>query len=76
MGTVRRGGYIFEWWIGDHTPRHIQVSDSNGELLGRITLGSGQPLDDWKPPKKVLGRVFKIDGAGFFISTGLQPGDW
>ena len=33
MGKVRRGGYVFEWWIGDHPPRHIHVSDSNGKLL-------------------------------------------
>lgn len=38
MGKVRRGGYIFEWWIGDHESRHVHVSDSNGELLGRIAL--------------------------------------
>jgi hypothetical protein len=35
MGKVHRGGYVFEWWIGDHPPRHVHVSDSNGKLLGR-----------------------------------------
>jgi hypothetical protein len=54
MGKVRRGGYIFEWWIGDHTPRHVHVSDSNGELLGRVALEDFQSLDDWKAPKKVV----------------------
>jgi len=52
MGKVRRGGYIFEWWIGDHKPRHIHVSDSNGELLGRVVLDADEQLDDWKPPKR------------------------
>jgi uncharacterized protein DUF4160 len=54
MGKVRRGGYIFEWWIGDHPPRHVHVSDRNGEFLGRVTVENLQPLDDWQPPRKVV----------------------
>ena len=29
MGKVRRGGYVFQWWIGDHPPRHVHVFDGN-----------------------------------------------
>ena len=54
MGKVRRGGYIFEWWIGDHAPRHVHVSDNNGELLGRVRVDTMEPLDNWQPPRKVL----------------------
>ena len=54
MGRVRRGGYIFESWIGDHPPRHVHVSDRNGNLLGRVSVDALMPLDDWTPPKKVL----------------------
>ena len=25
MGKVRRGGYVFVTWKGDHTPRHVHV---------------------------------------------------
>ena len=25
MGLIRRGGYIFISWIGDHPPRHVHV---------------------------------------------------
>ena len=25
MGKVRRGGYVFITWKGDHTPRHVHV---------------------------------------------------
>ena len=64
MGKVRRGGYIFEWWIGDHAPHHVHVSDSNGELLGRIALDSGQSLGDWKPPKKVLELIRQLQNEG------------
>lgn len=54
MGRIRRGSYIFEWWVGDHPPRHVHVSDSEGNLLGRVTLETLGPLDDWKPPRKVV----------------------
>ena len=47
MGRIRRGGYIFEWWIGDHLPRHIHVSDHNGKILGRIRLDPIEPVDEW-----------------------------
>jgi len=54
MAKVRRGGYIFEWWIGDHPPRHVHVSDSNGNLLGRVALENMEPIDAWNPPRKVV----------------------
>lgn len=60
MGKIRRGGYIFEWWIGDHPPRHVPVSDSNGELLGRISVDGLQPFDDWQPPRKVLELIRQL----------------
>jgi hypothetical protein len=64
MGKVRRGGYIFEWWIGDHKPRHVHVSDSNGELLGRVVLDADEQLDDWKPPKEVLDLIRQLQNEG------------
>jgi hypothetical protein len=64
MGRVRRSGYIFEWWIGDHPPRHIHISDSNGKLLGRVALDNLQPLDDWHPPKIVLEVIRQLQKEG------------
>ena len=64
MGKVRRGGYIFEWWIGDHAPRHIHISDSNGELLGRVAVDTGASLDAWTPPKKVLDILRQLRDEG------------
>jgi hypothetical protein len=54
MGKVCRGGYVFEWWIGDHNPRHIHVSKTDGRILGRVILETMEPMDTWNPPKKVL----------------------
>jgi len=64
MGKVRRGGYIFEWWIGDHPPRHIHVSNSNGELLGRVATDNMEPVDDWRPPRKVVEIIRQLIDEG------------
>jgi hypothetical protein len=64
MGRIRRGGYVFEWWIGDHEPRHVHVSTGNGRLLGRVALNNLQPLDDWIPPKKVLEVIADLEREG------------
>ena len=33
MGKVRRGGYVFLTWKGDHRPKHVHVYKS-----GRLVL--------------------------------------
>jgi hypothetical protein len=63
-GKDRRGGYVFEWWIGDHPPGHIHVSDSNGRLLGRIRLDSMESIDAWKPPRKVIEIIEELQRTG------------
>jgi len=40
------------------------VSDSNGELLGRVALDTEEQLDDWKPPKKVLEVIRQLQTEG------------
>ncbi len=37
MAKVRRGGYIFLTWIGDHTPRHVHVY-RDGKLIVKWDL--------------------------------------
>ena len=32
MGKVRRGGFVFLWWKGDHPPRHVHVY--HGDVIG------------------------------------------
>ena len=32
MGKVKRGGYVFLSWIGDHSPKHVHVY-KNGKLI-------------------------------------------
>lgn len=43
MGKVRRGGYVFVTWKGDHTPRHVHVY-RDGVLIVKWDLDHGQPM--------------------------------
>ena len=32
MGRIKRGGYLIEWWMGDHTPKHVHVYKDGREV--------------------------------------------
>lgn len=32
MGRKKRGGYLIEWWIGDHLPKHVHVYKDGKEV--------------------------------------------
>ncbi|OGQ34411.1 MAG: hypothetical protein A3F16_06165 [Deltaproteobacteria bacterium RIFCSPHIGHO2_12_FULL_43_9] len=37
MGRAKRGGYLFEWWIGDHPPKHVHVY-KNGREIAKVEI--------------------------------------
>jgi hypothetical protein len=43
MGKIRRGGYIFITWKGDHTPRHVHVYRES-RLVVKWDLEDDQPM--------------------------------
>jgi hypothetical protein len=43
MGKIRRGGYVFLTWKGDHTPRHVHVY-KDGKLVLVWDLDNGKPM--------------------------------
>ena len=43
MGKVRRGGYVFVTWKGDHSPRHVHVY-RDGVLVVKWDLDDNQPM--------------------------------
>ena len=49
MGKVRRGGFLFITWKGDHSPRHVHVYRD-----GRLIVV--WDLENWKPMKGVASR--------------------
>jgi len=58
MGRIRRGGYIIEWFIGDHVPQHVHIYDSKGRFIGRLDIKEMKGIENWKPDKKLV-RVIK-----------------
>lgn len=43
MGKVRRGGYVFLTWVGDHSPRHVHVY-REGTLIVKWDLENWQAM--------------------------------
>lgn len=43
MGKIRRGGFIFITWIGDHSPYHVHVY-KDGELVVKWDLEHEVPM--------------------------------
>ena len=43
MTKVRRGGYVFLTWKGDHPPRHVHVV-RDGRLVVKWDLALGRPM--------------------------------
>jgi hypothetical protein len=64
MGRIRRGGYIFMWWIGDHPPRHLHVFDKDQKLITRVNLETLQPLDMPTLPKRVAEIIRELQREG------------
>lgn len=44
MSKIRRGGYIFLSWVGDHSPRHVHVYRDN-KLVTKWDLDNWQPME-------------------------------
>ena len=37
MGRIKRGGYIFEFWAGDHFPKHVHILKDR-KLIAKVYL--------------------------------------
>lgn len=37
MGRVKRGGYLIEWWIGDHLPKHAHIY-KDGKAIAKVQI--------------------------------------
>jgi hypothetical protein len=64
MGKVRRGGYMFVWWVGDHLPRHVHVFDKNGHIISRVNLETMQPMDIPKIERKIVELIRELQREG------------
>jgi hypothetical protein len=43
MGKIKRGGYVFITWIGDHSPYHVHVYEDR-KLVVKWDLENGLPM--------------------------------
>ena len=43
LPKIRRGGFVFLAWVGDHSPRHVHVY-RDGTLVVKWDLDNGQPM--------------------------------
>ena len=59
MGKLRRGGYIFIWWIGDHSPRHVHVY-RNGKLIVKWDLDNKKAMKG-NAPRKVVELIEELE---------------
>jgi hypothetical protein len=64
MGKVRRSGYIIEWFIGDHQPRHVHVYTSKRKLIGRLDVDRLAGVEGWTPNRKLIKLITDLKNEG------------
>ena len=62
MTRVRRGGYVFLTWKGDHAPRHVHVL-RGGRLILKWNLEKQVPIVG-TPSRRLLELITKLDTEG------------
>lgn len=62
MGKLRRGGFIFVTWKGDHPPRHVHVY-RDGRLIVKWNLDD-QVAMKGKATARVLGLIAELEKEG------------
>lgn len=62
MGKVRRGGYVFVTWKGDHPPRHVHVY-RDGTLLVKWDLDNKKPMKG-KATRRVRELIKTLQSEG------------
>ncbi len=62
MGKIRRGGYIFLTWKGDHSPRHVHVY-RNSRLVLKWDLENRKAMKG-EPTDRVLKLIEELIEEG------------
>lgn len=52
MKGIRRGGYVFVAWKGDHDPRHVHVTRDGVEIV-KWNLEYGVAISGWASSRLV-----------------------
>jgi hypothetical protein len=62
MARIRRGGYIFLTWVGDHTPRHVHVY-RDGKLVVKWDLDNRMPMVG-EANRRILSLIDELESEG------------
>ena len=62
MGKIRREGYVFLTWKGDHSPRHVHVY-KDGKLVTKWDLDNQQPMKG-RASARVLRLIRQLEDEG------------
>lgn len=62
MSKVRRGGYLFIAWKGDHSPRHVHVY-KDGQLIVKWDIENWKPMRG-RAPRRILRLIHELERAG------------
>jgi len=62
MARIRRGGYIFLTWVGDHPPRHVHVY-RDGQLVVKWDLDNQKPMIG-KVTRRILELIAELESEG------------
>ena len=62
MARIRRGGYIFLTWVGDHPPRHVHVY-RDGQLVVKWDLDNQKPMIG-KATRRILELIAELESEG------------
>jgi hypothetical protein len=62
MGKLKRGGYIFVSWKGDHLPRHTHIFSNHG-LVAKFDLENWK-LMEGKLNKKITQSLLELRKEG------------
>lgn len=62
MARIRRGGYIFLTWVGDHSPRHVHVY-RDGKLIVKWDLENRNPMVG-EANRRTLSLIEELESEG------------
>ena len=63
MGRIRLGGYIFEFWVGDHPPRHVHVL-RDGKLIAKVELDEKLTVMKGRMDRKIRKIILSLRKKG------------
>ena len=62
MARIRRGGYIFITWTGDHAPRHVHVY-RDGVLVVKWDLENQKAMRG-SSTRRILNLIAELESEG------------